>query len=464
MAFWLAAAGLTVLVLALLVLPLLRKSGDKDIATADYDLTVYKNQLKEIARERERGVLNAAEAEAAEAEIARRILAADKARQKAARDARAPGRAYALAGVIAVLLPLGATGVYLNLGHPDLPNRPFAEREQERQQAQQRMPAMQDAIDKLQARLEEDPQDVQGWALLGRSYMTLQQYTKAADAYARAVELDPASGLKSAYGEALVYAADGMVTERAKTIFEAALGQAEGDPRARFYLARFEYQAGNVQQAMEMLIALAQSAPADAVWLPNVRDAALSIASELDVDIADRLPQPEAVAEVPKAAPMLSPEQIEAMQDMDPQDRQQMIVSMVEGLAERLKDEPDNLQGWARLARAYVVLEREQEALEAYDHILAKAPGDVDMLLEKARAVRGFAGNVPTTESASLMARVVELDPDNMEALWFSGMARLRNGDRDGAKALFDRALAQLDPGSPEHEQLASQVERLMAQ
>lgn len=463
MTFWLVAAGLTVLVLALLTLPLLRKNRDGDIATEDYDMMVYKNQLKEIARERERGVLNGAEAEAAEAEISRRILAVDKVRRKDGKAVGA-GRAVALAVVIAVLLPLGATAVYLNIGNPGMPDRPFAERDAERRLAQGGMPNIKKALENLQARLKENPDDLQGWAMLGRSLMTLQRFEEAADAYGKAAALDPKAGFQSAYGEALVYAADGTVTEKAQAAFKDALELAPGDPRAAFYLARGEYQAGNREKSLDMLITLAQSAPADAVWLPNVRDAALSVAEELDKDISDRLPEPAKVAATPKAAPMLSPEQIESMKDMNPEDRQQVIVSMVDGLAERMKGEPDNIQGWSRLARALVVLKRDQEALAAYDHILARQPDNVAMMLEKARAIRGFAGNVPTDESAELMARVVELDPNNMEALWFSAMARLRGGDRDGAKALFDRAMANLDPGASEYQELASQVEKLMAQ
>lgn len=468
MTFWMAAAGLTLLVLLLLLLPLLRGRADKAVETAEYDLTVYKNQLKEITRERERGVLNDVEAKAAEAEIARRILAADAAREKTGTSRMPGGRAVALAVVVAVLVPLGAAGVYLNLGQPNLPGQPFAEREAERAEVATRMPAIRDAIAKLQAKLEAEPENIDGWALLGRSYMTLRDYPKAADAYARATELEPDSGgLQSAYGEALVYAADGMVTERARMQFEEALAKGAQDPRAHFYLARFEYQAGNPQQALDMLVALANSAPADAPWVANVREAAQSIAAELEVDIADRLPTPATPAPTEggdAAAPALTQEQMASMADMAPEDRQQMIVSMVEGLAARLADEPEDMEGWGRLARAYTVLGRQQEALAAYDHILQRQPDDVPTLLEKARALRTFAGNVPTAESAALMEDVLLVDAENMEALWFTGMAQLRAGDREAARGYFTRALAGLEPGSAERRELSAQVDKLLAQ
>ena len=116
--FWVPALLVTVFALGFLLIPLLRK-GQAQAARADYDVTVYRDQLEEVERDLDRGVVSADEAEAARTEIKRRMLAAA---EDAGVDAGAkPGSKMANMAalvVVAVLVPAGALNMYVGLGEP----------------------------------------------------------------------------------------------------------------------------------------------------------------------------------------------------------------------------------------------------------------------------------------------------------------------------------------------------------
>ncbi len=140
-----------------------------------------------------------------------------------------------------------------------------------------------------------------------------------------------------------------------------------------------------------------------------------------------------------------------------------MIEGMVARLAARLADHPEDTEGWLRLARSYTVLGRREEALAIYDQLLAQYGEQVPLLLLKARALREFAGGMPTSESMALMGRVLALDPNNIEALWFSALTALQAGNRAEAEALFGKARAALPDGSQERAMLDEMIDRALA-
>ncbi len=138
-----------------------------------------------------------------------------------------------------------------------------------------------------------------------------------------------------------------------------------------------------------------------------------------------------------------------------------MIESMVQRLADRLAENPDNLQGWLQLARSYETLGRSQKAVEAYAKAAELAPRDPGVLARYARAVRADAG-AQTEKSVALSRRILELDPENPEALWFTAMAELADGDKKQARELFDRAIAQLPPDTPQTAELRKRADEML--
>jgi cytochrome c-type biogenesis protein CcmH len=273
MIFWAIIGALTAVCLGFLLVPLLRRRRPAPDRGA-FDREVYRDQLDEIARDLKRGVLSDEEAAAARVEVERRILATAQSQpETGSAPTRRPlaGRrllvATSLAGIMAAL------ALYLYLGEPGLPGRPFAERAGLPAGADEGMDLAQieQLVARLATRLEGDPDNLEGWRLLARSYMMLGRYENAAEAFDHAAALDPGDAeLPAGQGEALVMANGGFVTPAAKRAFVAARALDGTEPRARFYLGLAEMQAGRPRAALELWERLAADAPLDAPWLPEL--------------------------------------------------------------------------------------------------------------------------------------------------------------------------------------------------
>ena len=172
-----ALMGMTTLAVAILLVPLLlrqRFGGSREA----YNLTVYRDQLAEIGRDIDRGVLTAEQAEAARAEIGRRILALNPAEQPAA-AATSPAP-FAVAIIAVIALPFAAWTIYAALGSPGVPDQPYAARGKANPAtttAEASPPHdMSEILGRLRKHLAEQPTDVNGWLLLARSTMSLDRF------------------------------------------------------------------------------------------------------------------------------------------------------------------------------------------------------------------------------------------------------------------------------------------------
>lgn len=462
--FWIAATAMTVGAVALL----LRRLLALDHAPAspeDFVSTVYRDQLMALGRERATGEIGAAEAEAAHAEIGRRLLAAaGQAQPAAAVPARPP---HVVAVGLAVLLPVAALAIYLMEGAPSLPSQPFATRDQGMRIAIQTAAAEARA---LEQRLAAAPQDRDGWVELGQRWSELDEDARAANAYGRAIGLtggglsggDPT--LTGRYGEALVGANGGTVTETARAAFEQVLALRPGDPRARYFLALANFQAGDDRAALDLWQGLLRDSPADAPWVPSVREHLTETAQRLGLDPRTAIPQPQppttSQAVGPAAGPVAGP--AAAIAGLPPDEQAKAIRGMVDGLAARLEQSPDDLQGWVRLARARGVLGDTAAAVDAYARAVALAPDNTDLLRVYADALlaAGRSEEVPPELEAGL-PRMLAADPKDLVALWFLGVASKRAGQPAEARRLWGQMRDQFQEGSPEREAIEQHIAQL---
>ncbi|MBF0129237.1 MAG: c-type cytochrome biogenesis protein CcmI [Alphaproteobacteria bacterium] len=360
-------AAMTAGVLALLLIPLLRSRGPVAAARDTYDLAVYRDQLAEVDRDVERGLLAPAAAEMARVEIQRRMLAVggdgsggsvDKGRDFG------PAARAAMIAVVAVAVPLVAFNLYLTLGRPDLPDQPFAGREVEAEQ----MVAL---VEQLAKRMEATPDNVKGWVLLGRSNSMLGRFRQAADAYRKAIEHGGTDAETwTMYGEALIQADDGAVSAAARAAFLAAYRADPESPGPRFYLGLAESQGGDPKRAIAIWRHLERSAPPDAPWLPEIKERIAAVAAGIGPGAADIAPAPPD----PNGGPAPSG----ADHASFPAGQNDLIVSMVERLAARLAAAPDDFDGWMRLGRSYLVLGDAAKAADAYTRASALRPDDAE--------------------------------------------------------------------------------------
>ncbi|MCU0892304.1 MAG: c-type cytochrome biogenesis protein CcmI, partial [Sandarakinorhabdus sp.] len=357
MTLWIILIVLSAVAAAWLTIPLVRRHEARVDARAA-TIAVLKDQLADIDVQLAAGAIQPPEAEGMRNEIRRRLLAAG---HIPAELDRTMGQ-KALSGValgLAAMVAVAAAALYASMGRPDLATGPGTA-----SQAAAPAPAQEQAaagevaqlISGLEQKMQSTPDDPEGWRMLGWSYFQTGRYADAVKAYGRAIALKPdGEGYQSAYGEALVQEAGGQVTPAAAAAFEKAAAQDGADARARYFLAVRKAEQGDRKGAIEDMLKLVADSPADAPWLPQLRQAILQTAQAAGIDISARLEatKPVGNASVPGGVPapvaaaaaagavgppapggagvMPSPsrDQVQAAQAMTPADRQAMIRGMV---------------------------------------------------------------------------------------------------------------------------------------
>ncbi|MCB9949273.1 MAG: c-type cytochrome biogenesis protein CcmI [Rhodospirillaceae bacterium] len=445
MLLWILAAVLTAAAVAPLVGALAR-GRRADSAPGDRALAVYRDQLLQVARDEAQGNLSPAEAEGVRTEVSRRMLTAASA-GPAPQSAR-PARRLAL--VLSVLLPLAALGIYLAGGRPDLPSQPLAARDRTAMEAHRQMLA---ETAGLARQLEAEDGSAADWAELGQRYRALGRGDDAVAALARAVGLaedDPE--ILAAYAEALVEADAGIVSEQAQLAFQRVLEMQPLDPRPHHYLALARAQAGDDEGALAGWQALMRMSPADAPWVPMVAGRIAETAQRLGLD-----PGQTAIA------PMgVDPDAARAAAALPPEEQAEMIRSMVDGLAARLEQQPDDLDGWLRLGQSYGVLGRPADAAAAFARAATLAPDDPAILAAQVRALMTDSSDgVPTAETVAVLERLHALEPGNGMALWLLGVAALTDGRAEEAAGLWRQLLDMLPEGSEERRLLQERLEAI---
>ncbi|WP_374444193.1 c-type cytochrome biogenesis protein CcmI [Stella sp.] len=435
--FWALAALTAAAVVGLLVRPLLRAGG----AGADrlaYDLEVYRDQLAEVERARAAGEVGEEEAAGSRLEIERRILAAaDRgAAERSSAGGSASGRHAAAAIALALLLPAGALVVYGWHGAPRQPGQPLAQRGLPAPDAGD--PRAQDeAVAALVRRLEERPDDIEGWERLARALVRLQRFADAAEAYRHRLGLGAERpDLHAQHGEALTLAAGGIVTPAARAAFE----RAGADPRALYFLGEAAAQSGDLDAAIRRWTALEAASAADAPWRPMLRRRIEEAARERGVPV----PAPAT------GTPALPPGG-EAVMRLSPEERAQAIRGMVAGLEERLRSQPEDREGWRRLVQALHVLGEPARLAAALERAVAAHPDDIELRLDLANSQLERAGgdDVLPPDFVGTMREAARIAPDHPQVLWYLGRIAADEGRPEEARRLWTRLLDRLPPASP---------------
>ena len=404
-AIWFILAAMTAAAVLGLLWPMSRRAavptgeaGGSGLAT---ETAFYEDQIAEIGRDLERGLIAPEEAETAKAEAGRRLLRASREAQREAEDddlaeaarpaeprlrRRRAASAFALSTI--PLVTLIAYGLY---GSPELP----AQTEADRQAARGGTDELMKAVGQIETRLARDPNDARGWAVLAPVYMRTGRFDDAARAYGNIARLKgETADLLADQGEALTAASNGTVAPEAKALFEKAQAKDPNAPKPRFYLARAAEQAGDTGEAIRQLTTLEAAGPPDAPWLGVVRQTLARLKGEP--------PPPEA----PPTAPTI------------PAEQQAAIRGMVDGLDARLKGGGGTADEWLRLVRSRVVLGEHDQAAAALARArvaLANDPQGLAQVEQAARAVgldnalsqpAGPGGPAARAETEAAMAAV----------------------------------------------------------
>jgi cytochrome c-type biogenesis protein CcmH len=222
----------------------------------------------------------------------------------------------------------------------------------------------------------EDSPAAEDWRTVGWAWLERGDAERSAAAYRRATRIEPQNAENwSSLGEALQVASRISVPE-AEGAFQKALELNPADPRARYFLAAQRDLRGDHSGAITDWLALLKDTPPGAPWEADLRRNIDQTAARNKIDLKGRMPAPGATAVASAAIPGPTPEQLAAASSIPPSQQDQMAQQMVERLANRLKQNPKDAEGWIRLMRSRMVLGQADRASEALRSGLAAFAGD----------------------------------------------------------------------------------------
>ena len=399
MLLWMSFALLAAAVASLLM----RQQALDSTAKHDPGLAVYRDQLDEIVRDADRGLIDSQEASSARIEIARRLLAENAAAAPNPELAKPRLSAEASRRILvacAALIPVVSMAVYLAVGSPTLPSRPLADRLAETPD----VAAPDDMIAKVEARLREKPEDGQGWAVIAPVYLAQGRAAEAATAFARAIALvgenpDRLTGL----AKANIIANNGIVNASARDAFTRVLELDGTRIEPKFWLAVYDEQNGRPDVAAATYVALLAGAPADAPWRTSVErrlsDLTKKQTPQTGPSVAIAAPSPPLGSQAtkitpPTLAPALDPKPdaggptpaqfVAAAQKLPAEMREQMIGRMVAKANDGVKLNPKDLSAWSRAVTGYAALGKTEEASTTLRNAQAALSSDQAALAELA--------------------------------------------------------------------------------
>lgn len=337
-------AALLALGVIVLLLPLAsRKSAIAEIDDADF----FRARLQEIERDLARGVIEPKEAEDAKIEASRALLHAEA--RKMDGEVETSLHRRRLAAIISiVVIPAVSLGLYYHYGSPSLYDAPLSGRTAEMRD-NSNFAAM---IAQVEKRLEDKPDDGVGWATIAPVYSDLGRYEEAVKAFENAIRyLGETADLRAGLGEARFALADGVVTAAARADFDKAIALDPKNLRALYYRAVAIEQDGKKDDAVAAFRALLAMVDSNA-------DAANLVKRRL-AELEGEALQKDFAADADQAA---------------------MIRSMVERLDQRLSSDGSDVEGWARLMRAYQVMGENDKAKTALERARKALAGNAEAL------------------------------------------------------------------------------------
>ncbi|UCE76227.1 MAG: c-type cytochrome biogenesis protein CcmI [Gammaproteobacteria bacterium] len=259
--FWLSAASMSVIALLFAIVPLLRRDAGATVSRQLLNTALIKEQLNELQADLEAGKLEPDAYQAARHDLERELLNDTQAAPEAGQQEERSGR-WAI-GIFGLLIPALAVFLYLQLGAAPLLEQP-ARPPVAQKPAQDTAHPLEDMVQQLAIRLQEDPDNAEGWVMLGRSYAALDRYQEAANAYAQARRIagdHPQLLVDSA--DIMVMASGGRFTPEAGELLERALQVQPENAKGLWLMGHYKYQGEDLQGAVDYWQRAAAQLPPD---------------------------------------------------------------------------------------------------------------------------------------------------------------------------------------------------------
>jgi cytochrome c-type biogenesis protein CcmH len=243
--FWIICAVLLLIALLFVIVPLLRNTTPGNTVVRDAaNLEILRDQMAEMDADLANGLLTPERYEQGKRELQSRLLDEVKQPQGGSAGARNPHKA--LAAAIAVLLPALAIGLYLKLGNENafLP--------QDKMHSADGFGMLSDdAVKKLQDKLNKHPEDPEGWLLLARSYANMERFAESAQAYSKLTQLVPDEAqLWADYADSVAMTQDQSLLGAPSKLLDKALSLDPNNPKALALAGSADMERGDYPAAI----------------------------------------------------------------------------------------------------------------------------------------------------------------------------------------------------------------------
>jgi len=443
-AFIAIAAIMTLLVIAWLAYPLLRQKAGSGISSERLNAEIHRDQLKALENDLARGVINQQDFETSRDELQLRLL--DDTQSYEAPKTEQPHSFLTpklTSIIISVAIPVLAVGIYLQLGNPAAIN-PIPGG------GQMADPQIQQMVDNLVAKLKANPDNPKGWAMLARSYVVMGKLDEAEETFKKVGDaINTDADIMVEFADLLAVKNNNNIEGRPMELVKKALTINPHHPMGLMMSGVAAYRRADFKMAAaewEKLLAILEPGSPDAQQIEaNVNDARAKAGMPLIGNATTGANPAPMQAAGPAAAPTGGNDA-------------EMVNQMVDRLAARLKDNPNDTTGWARLARAYKVQGKLKEAEQAYTKTGNLLDTDPEVMLQYADLLAMNANGNLKGQPIALINKVLKVDPKNPMALMMAGQAAYQAADYTKAITHWETVLTVLPPQSPDAEQVRAEI------
>lgn len=377
MEFWIFVSVFAIVVALVALWSVSRTiSGEKvrtPVDSVSSDIEIYKNQLGEIDADLKRGLIDEESAQEARLELSRNILAAEK---EVSKSTFVGNRSFAMRVIISLgilFVPIVTIGVYALTGNPGVESHPFSEL----MDANPATLSPSETLVRTEALFARNPENGKLADELSSAYLVAGRFQDAVNTYVEALRLNGDSAPRLVgYGMALAGYNGGTINDDALKSFEKAAKLAPDDFYPRLFIAEASRQAGKPKEAADGLQEFLDRSPKNSPWRPRVEELIGQLREQAATP--QQLPSSDAKdGDVTKNANAAKEANAgkdgsAAMEGVSPE----MISQMVNGLAERLQKQPDDLDGWKMLVHSWLVLKDKEKARAALIDGSKKLPHD----------------------------------------------------------------------------------------
>ncbi|MCU7799393.1 MAG: c-type cytochrome biogenesis protein CcmI [gamma proteobacterium symbiont of Lucinoma myriamae] len=459
---WLICALLIIIAIALLIRPLFKTYSDSELSESQkkanqrkaLNIELYEQKKVQIEQDFANGLLDKEGRIQAQNEIEHSLIQDAESSVATELTQLSNSSAKKLSIAFLVIIPIFSVITYLSVMPENFEQvvlSQAAPAQSHAPKSQNQVPDIATMVTSLEKKLKDNPENAQGWNMLGRSYVVMKRYAEAAAAYEKALALVKQNKVQQAmpeleinYVEALMQTGNKDGYEKARTTLAGMLAANPDHGDALWFMGFLDYEAGDKELAVERWTHLLTLLPPSgeqtkivSTYLNQIQGNTGDATNNQPTETAQTAKQPAA----PKGpAP--------GQQLTGSADEKVFIASMVSRVEKRVKDNPQDLKGWKSLGKSYGVLERNVDSANAYAKAVALDSKDVNLLMAYSDAVIKTRQPDQLDKARIVFAQLVDKNPQNLDALFLSGSLARAAGDIEQAKLFWNKLLPQLPPES----------------